>query len=574
TLLESLVVRHRIEDVELEMELPPLHNHTIYLQPKWQEALSINLFILGLAVNAVTSERVDQDYMFHPKNRASLNQLIANLRQSAFYWTGLTIEEVQKSIGISYSYMEKHGYWDPTSNKHLPSNESQKDDFLLLEEAIRIGQQALNSPSWIRFTQVHEVGFYVENFPEESIAAWSLIKRHPGEPLLVGATQLREAQSYVNAHLYASDPFAGLAACGLAAAEKLRQDVEANSRKAQKLNKATNSSSKEVGVTSPRSIKKPQYRGSHTISQAKVTLRPPKTPSPPDGRKQSVVGKKTGWEASQRVSTPVLKPVLKPASVTGEPGPFAPNSPLLQARICGTASAKLSYLLDRVSSLDQSEKILIFYEGNNVAYYIAQAFDLLDIPYLIYTGSLSTARKSAYIATFNTSADFRVLLMDVHQAAHGLHIASASRVFFVNPVWQPTVEAQAIKRAHRIGQTRPVYVETLVLKDTIEDRMLQRRKRMSAAEHQKAEKSLLDDSEMEQLLKNVGFIPTLEIDGGSVSQQQMAELKVPQQIFARQREKTTVADEPMKRKELVRSAEETSEPKKKKKKKKRVGFVP
>ncbi|KAL9613921.1 MAG: hypothetical protein Q9167_001535 [Letrouitia subvulpina] len=567
-LLESLVVRHRIEDIELEMELPPLHNHTIYLQPKWQETLSINLFILGLAVNAVTSERVDQDYVFHPKNRASLNQLITNLRQSAFYWTGLMPEEVQKSIEVSNSYMEKHGYWDPSSNRRLPSNKNQKDDFLLLEEAIQVGRQALDAPSWIRFTQVHEIGFYVENFPEESIDVWSLIKRQPGEPLLIGATQLREAQSYVDAHLYSSNPIAGLAACGLAVAEKLRQDVELNSMKAQKLSKPSNSSSKEVGVKSPRSVKKPQYRGFRTISQAKVTLRSSKAPSLSNSCKQSVMGKEDEREASQSLSKPVLKPALKPTSGTGEPEPFPPDSPLLKARICGTASAKLSYLLDRVSSLYQSEKILIFYEGNNIAYYIAQAFDLLDISYLIYTGSLSTARKSAYIATFNTSEDFRVLLMDVHQAAHGLHIASASRVFFVNPVWQPNVEAQAIKRAHRIGQTRPVYVETLVLKDTIEDHMLQRRKRMSAEEHQKAEKSLLDDSEMEQLLKNVAFIP-LDLNGGSgssVVSQQMAEVKVPQQIFGRQ--KNIVAEVPClprKRKEL--GAEEPSKPKK------RVGFV-
>ena len=99
------------------------------------------------------------------------------------------------------------------------------------------------------------------------------------------------------------------------------------------------------------------------------------------------------------------------------------------------------------------------------------------------------------------------LLMDVHQAAHGLHIASASRVFFVNPIWQPHVEAQAIKRAHRIGQTKPVYVETLVLENTLEDQMLWRRKGMTAQEHQKAEKSLLDDDTMSTIIKKLDFIP-------------------------------------------------------------------
>jgi hypothetical protein len=58
--------------------------------------------------------------------------------------------------------------------------------------------------------------------------------------------------------------------------------------------------------------------------------------------------------------------------------------------------------------------------------------------------------------------------METKVAAHGLNVTAASRVFFLNACWQKTVERQAIKRAHRIGQTKEVFVETLVLKDTIE----------------------------------------------------------------------------------------------------------
>jgi SNF2 family DNA or RNA helicase len=58
--------------------------------------------------------------------------------------------------------------------------------------------------------------------------------------------------------------------------------------------------------------------------------------------------------------------------------------------------------------------------------------------------------------------------METRVAAHGLNVTAASRVFFLNPCWQRSVERQAIKRAHRIGQQREVHVETLILKDTIE----------------------------------------------------------------------------------------------------------
>jgi len=70
--------------------------------------------------------------------------------------------------------------------------------------------------------------------------------------------------------------------------------------------------------------------------------------------------------------------------------------------------------------------------------------------------------------TFNSSPHYRVLIMETKVAAHGLNVTAASRVFFLNACWQRSVERQAIKRAHRIGQQREVFVETLVLKDTIE----------------------------------------------------------------------------------------------------------
>jgi SNF2 family DNA or RNA helicase len=78
------------------------------------------------------------------------------------------------------------------------------------------------------------------------------------------------------------------------------------------------------------------------------------------------------------------------------------------------------------------------------------------------------ARRSQYIVTFNSSPHYRVMIMETKVAAHGLNVTSASRVVCMNACWQRSVERQAIKRAHRIGQTREVYVETLVLKDTIE----------------------------------------------------------------------------------------------------------
>lgn len=79
--------------------------------------------------------------------------------------------------------------------------------------------------------------------------------------------------------------------------------------------------------------------------------------------------------------------------------------------------------------------------------------------------------------------------MSVQVAAYGIDLSSASRVYFVSPVWQTAMEQQAIKRAHRIGQTKPVYVETIVIRSSIEENMLKRRAMLAVKAEKKQGKS-------------------------------------------------------------------------------------
>ena len=54
----------------------------------------------------------------------------------------------------------------------------------------------------------------------------------------------------------------------------------------------------------------------------------------------------------------------------------------------------------------------------------------------------------------------------------GLNMVAACHVIMLDPWWNPSAEDQAVDRAHRIGQTRPVSVSRLTIKDTVEDRIL------------------------------------------------------------------------------------------------------
>jgi superfamily II DNA/RNA helicase len=226
-------------------------------------------------------------------------------------------------------------------------------------------------------------------------------------------------------------------------------------------------------------------------------------------REQAEAAEKQGPELGF-ATFPKLKKAPKKSFSKGLTKSLQADSPLAQTKLLGTTSAKLSYLLSRVMELHTEEKIIIFYDSTNSGVWIAEGLDLLGIEYRMYASTLSPELRTSYLNLFRESEEIRVFLMDLHQASHGLHIANASRVFFVNPIWQPNVESQAIKRAHRIGQTRPVYVETLVLKDTLEDKMLKRRKAMSEKEMQEAEKDLLDDSTMSSIIQNERFIPMPE----------------------------------------------------------------
>ncbi|KAA6415084.1 MAG: hypothetical protein FRX48_01836 [Lasallia pustulata] len=514
--LESLVVRHCIEDVEKDLSLPPLHNHVVYLEPSFHDKLSLNVFCLALIANAVTSERIDQDYMFHYKNRRQLDLLISNLRQAGFYWTSFTVHDVSETLRVSQAYLDKE-------DAHV-----EPQDRILLGQAIKMGQIALGSNSWRAFSTLHELGLFVRDFPEDAQDAWSLCSETTASRLLlVGASQLGSAQRHVDAQLYAPDPTNGLAATGLDIMQKAQENAMKDA-----LAKATGLGSslkvkgedmEKPGVPKSTLSEQPGVMSKHTISRAKPSGSPTKSRAPlvTDGTKCTpAINSSSG-----------IKSALKPSISQGS-GVLPADALLARTVLCGTASAKLSYLLDRVLALQEDEKILIFYEGDHIAYYIAQALETVNVRFLIYAKTLTTARRSAYIATFNASEAFRVLIMDVTHAAHGLHIASASRVFIVNPVWQPTVEAQAIKRAHRIGQTKPVYVETLVLKDTLEDHMLQRRKAMTTQEHQKAVKSLLDDSTMGGIIKNAKLIPISDLEVVDI-QNQMASLSLPQRVFGR-----------------------------------------
>ena len=63
--------------------------------------------------------------------------------------------------------------------------------------------------------------------------------------------------------------------------------------------------------------------------------------------------------------------------------------------------------------------------------------------------------------------------MSLKAGGLGLNLTAAEYVFLLDPWWNPAVEAQAVDRAHRIGQTRHVFAYRLIARDTVEEKVLE-----------------------------------------------------------------------------------------------------
>ena len=85
---------------------------------------------------------------------------------------------------------------------------------------------------------------------------------------------------------------------------------------------------------------------------------------------------------------------------------------------------------------------------------------------------------------FQENDDVKIFLISIKAGGVGLNLTSADNVIIYDPWWNPAVENQAIDRTHRIGQTKKVFVYKLIMKDSIEEKVLHL---------QKNKKELFDD---------------------------------------------------------------------------------
>jgi SNF2 family DNA or RNA helicase len=142
-------------------------------------------------------------------------------------------------------------------------------------------------------------------------------------------------------------------------------------------------------------------------------------------------------------------------------------------------SAKVEALMDLLEPLmEEGYKVLIFSQFVEMLEIIKTEITQREWPHFLLTGS--TDDRGPLVEKFQAHEGNAVFLISLKAGGAGLNLTAASYVVLFDPWWNPAVEAQAIDRTHRIGQTQNVIAYRLLVKDSIEEKIRQLQKQKSA----------------------------------------------------------------------------------------------
>lgn len=318
--LSSLIIRHPRADIgDL---LPPVHERRVVLEGSFQDRLSMNLFSMMIVFNAVQSERTDLDYFFHPKQRQHVLQIVSNMKQSSFFGSSFfSRSDILTSVRTAEKFLEE---------QKVPISE---EDKTLLRDAIQLGHFAAENSLRIHSNQFHEMPLAVEDFPGRAGPSWSLSgSGDPDETTVTSASLILTLQ-------------------------KLIFDT-AGSPEA--LNSLLNGSLVQEGMLERQRLLMGQARqsdGEPVRSEILAGNTRLGNDSPHKSRSHGINGVKA-------------KKAIDPDAFKG---------PLERTKITATVSAKLSYLIDSILEHQEEDKIIVFYENENVAFYLSATLDVVSV---------------------------------------------------------------------------------------------------------------------------------------------------------------------------------------------------
>eukprot|EP00931_Biecheleriopsis_adriatica_P070732 TRINITY_DN4451_c0_g1_i1.p1 TRINITY_DN4451_c0_g1~~TRINITY_DN4451_c0_g1_i1.p1 ORF type:complete len:1343 (-),score=281.39 TRINITY_DN4451_c0_g1_i1:181-4209(-) len=129
--------------------------------------------------------------------------------------------------------------------------------------------------------------------------------------------------------------------------------------------------------------------------------------------------------------------------------------------------------IKRMGAADSLSKALVFSQFSRFLELIEWRLKREGISAATVLGSMSIVSRNNIVVSFQTEPTLKVLLISLKAGGEGLNLQAADHIFLMDPWWNPAAEMQAIQRAHRIGQTRPVKALRFVAEDTIEEKIIE-----------------------------------------------------------------------------------------------------
>lgn len=173
-------------------------------------------------------------------------------------------------------------------------------------------------------------------------------------------------------------------------------------------------------------------------------------------------------DGSGQFKIQVLEALLRLRQAACHPG-------LIDKKRVAEGSSKVDTLIAQLDQvLDEDHKVLVFSQFVSLLSIVRNRLDAAKIPYAYLDGK--TRDREARVQEFQNDPKIKLFLISLKAGGLGLNLQAAEYVYLLDPWWNPAVEAQAIDRAHRIGQTRQVFAYRLIARDTVEEKVLELQK--------------------------------------------------------------------------------------------------
>ncbi|GAA5981933.1 hypothetical protein JCM10908_004673 [Rhodotorula pacifica] len=448
-IFDHAIIRHRPEHVRSAFTLPPLSKQIVHVEMEQCERRVYNSLLALFVSNAVTSQRVDVDYLFHPSKRAHLDTLTENVASATtFFGSQEFASQIFDARKFAREMLNSHKSLNWTDEERAKEH-----------QVLRILDEVLADPEAILTAGEPSIAFEVFGIPDDLLSTFRGLEaaQSPLGRTLVSASELVRLRVDLN--------------------ELRHADVKA-------------------------------WNDADDLVEELLTF---------EQKRKRIDARPKNYKADED-EEPLFKKRGKNAKVE-----LAPLPEVFRGIQLGrTTSAKFHHIIKELKR-HPNDKFIIFSSSRIDLLFanLSEALDLLGIRHKIFAGGHAKGGdRGTIVQHFNTTtaAECQAILVDAKLGGRGINLTAASRVIMLEPIWRPDLEVQAEKRAHRLGQTKPVDLQVLVVKSSFEDAMLARRAQLLPEDFAKRAKAPQQDMELRSLLQEARYLePSGKAEGASLA---------------------------------------------------------